>query len=283
MIKPKTLLGIAICVTIFSSMVLPVDGDDRTAWRLKTKEDAADAALTYTGFSGLKQYSLDSSTVQLVVLEDDQTPWLHSQINGKQLWQVGVDVNLELLVENRAGDTLRRFDQNSRKFMVYLNPETGQIIKMSSEPGYDYPHKPTKPSAEYAEDQLRRVKLGGSSEFYHGFPDMPPKVSFVEALRSVLNDPFSAHEIHALYVMHSRRGDTPRPVWIIDLRGLDPAPMTMGGPGRTAVVPVEERNHRRNGVDAMTGAHLFTTTLPQGGVMRDTTSQEDKRLNDKKP
>jgi len=256
------LMSLAISVIIFSSVVLSTDGKDRATWQLKTSGDAVSSALAHTGFSKL-EYSLDRVKSGVVTLTDDETPFLHDSINGQEFWQVNIDsVRLVIDVELESGKTVQRVDTNVRDFVVFLHPKTGQIVRISSEPD-DYPYKPPKPSAEQAEDQLRRVKLGGSSEFYHGFPDMPPKVSFVEALRSVIHDPFSAHEIHALYVMHSRRDGTPRPVWIIDLRGLDPAPMTMGGPGRTAVVPIEERNHRRNGVDAMTGAHLFTTTFPQ--------------------
>ena len=86
------------------------EGDSvRADWTLKTRAEAADAALNITGFSGLKKASIDSSASKLVVMENDQTPFLHSQINGRQLWRVEADVNLELLVENQAGDTTRRF------------------------------------------------------------------------------------------------------------------------------------------------------------------------------
>jgi len=274
--KKRLLMSLAICVIIPLSVALSAGGDDRAEWRLKTSNDAISSALVHTGFSTLR-YSLDRAKSGVVTLTGDETPFLHDSINGKEFWKVDIDsVHLAIDVELKSGEIVQRVDTNLRNFTIFLHPKTGQIVRISSDPG-DYPHKPPKPSAEQAEKQLQ--SLGPKSEKYHGFPDVPPKISFLEALRSVIHDPFSAHEIHVWYVMHSMGDDTPRPVWIIDLRGLDPCPQTRSGRD----VAITSRNHRRNGVDAMTGVRLFTTTLPQGGVMRDTTSQEDKRLNDKKP
>jgi hypothetical protein len=268
-------------MVLLCAVVLPAYGDNdttRACWQVKTSDDAVSSALAHTGFSKL-EYSLDKVKSGVVTLTDDETPFLHDSINGHEFWQVNIDsVHLMIDVELKSGEIVQRVDTNLRNFTIFLHPKTGQIVRISSEPD-DYPHKPPKPSAEQAEKQLQ--SLGPKSEKYHGFPDVQPKVIFLEALRSVINDPFTAHEIHGWYVMHSRGDGTPRPVWIIDLRGLDPPPPAISQLG--ANVSIENRNHRRNGVDAMTGAHLFTTTLPQGGVMRDTVSQEDERLNDEKP
>ncbi len=244
-------------------LVLPAYGDNDTAragWQLKASEDAIRVTLTATGFSNLKQYFLDSSTVQLVVLEDDQTPFLHNQINGRQLWQVGVDVNLELLVENQAGDTSRRFDENSREFKVYLDPKTGQIVKMSSDPG-EYPHKPFKPPADVAEWVLKHRR-----EIFHGFPNTPPNVTFLEAMRSVVGDPFSAKEIQVLYILWSRNNSEPRPVWSIDLRGFDSPVIMPSHSAEGADIPIDQLNHMRNIVCARKGHHLYSTDAPQSVI-----------------
>jgi hypothetical protein len=257
-------MSVICCLIILLCAVgLPAHSSDDTStasWILKTRVGAVDAALRLTGFSSLKGYSLDSSAVQLVILDDDQTPWLHNQINGKQLWQVQIDVNLELLVENQAGDTLRRFDQNIREFNVYLDPEIGVVIKMSSDPG-EYPHRPFNPPADVAEWVLRYQK-----EIFHGFPNEPPGIDFLEALRSVVGDPFSAKEIHVLYILWSKNNSEPRPVWSIDLRGLDTPAIMPSHSAEGTDIPIEQLNHRRSIVCARTGYNLYSTDAPQSVI-----------------
>ncbi len=225
---------------------------------VRTAEEAIARALAYSGFSTLRQCSVDTASVRLVVLDDDQTPWLHNELNGKKLWQVKVDVTLELLVEGqRPEDTLRRFDEESREFTIYLDPETGQILKMTSDPG-EYPHKPFKPPAEVGE-----WVLGSWREKFVGFPEKPPKVTFLEALRMVIGDPLAAKEIQVVYMLWSRFGSEPRPVWSIDLRGLDQPAVMPSHYAMKANIPVEQLNHMRTIVCAETGRHLWSTDLPQ--------------------
>jgi hypothetical protein len=75
-----------------------------------------------------------------------------------------------------------------------------------------------------------------------------------------IGSPFLAKEIHGVYVMHSRMGSTPRPVWAITLRGLPPM-AARGSYGDT--IPVWQRNHMRNVLDARSGEVLFATNSPQ--------------------
>ncbi len=228
---------------------------------LNTKNEAIAAALAYSGFSTLRQCSVDTASVRLVVLDDDQTPWLHNELNGKKLWQVKVDVTLEVLVEDqRTGDTLREFDEKSREFTIYLDPETGQILKMTSDPG-EYPHKPFKPPAEVGEWVLTHRR-----EKFVGFPKEPPKVTFLNALRSVIGDPFSAKEIQVVYMLWSRNGSEPRPVWSIDLRGLDQPAVMPSHHAMEVDIPIEDLNHMRTIVCAETGRHLWSTNVPQSVI-----------------
>jgi hypothetical protein len=258
--KEIRILLASFIITCGSASLAHGDSDSvRAGWTLKTRAEAVDAALRLTGFSGLRKVSVDSSETKLVVVANDQTPFLHKQINGRQFWRVEVDVNLELLVENRVGDTARQFDPISRRFSIYLDPQTGNIIKLSSELEQDYPHKPVLPPPYVAEWVLKSTK-----EIFHGFPTEPPGVFFLEALRYVIGHPFAAKEIHALYVVHSSMNrKEPRPVWSIDLRGFDGPVVMPSHLAADADIPLEQQNHMRSIVCAKYGRHLGSTTSPQ--------------------
>ncbi len=59
--------------------------------------------------------------------------------------------------------------------------------------------------------------------------------------------------------MDSKMDSAPRAVWAITLRGLPPIPAHGFG---AESVPVWQRNHMRNVVDAVTGQFLFATNIP---------------------
>jgi hypothetical protein len=60
--------------------------------------------------------------------------------------------------------------------------------------------------------------------------------------------------------MQSRRGSPRLPAWVVTLRGLPP--LEAHGAGGAAV-PIWQRNHMRNVVDAIMGRVLFATNTPQ--------------------
>ena len=144
---------ILFLVCFFSTEIMSNDENiDRAEWVLKSGDDAISTALRYTGFSELRTFVIDSTKLpQLVVLEDDQTPFLHQQINGKPLWKVTISVILEIRVEDKSGGSFQRFDENIREFDIYLDPKTGQLMKMLSGSDLKYPHKPQLASADVAE------------------------------------------------------------------------------------------------------------------------------------
>lgn len=253
---------LSVFVVVILLQVQATDNNGRGGSGFGGLEEAAEIAISYSGFDELESYNLNEEKSAVVSLTGDQTPFLHEQINGREVWQIVVDsVQLRMTSRSQSGNNVVRTESTFRVFTINIDAVSGQLIKLYSVPDGDYPHKPPIPPVDVAEKQLQG--LGPKSEFYHGFLEEPPVVSFLEALSSLVYDPFSAQEIHALYIMHSQGGAPPRPVWIIDLRGLDPVPMTMGGTMRNASVAIEERNHRRTGVDAVTGIHIFSTALPQ--------------------
>lgn len=255
-LKQILMAAVIACSLVACTSLVGADEPDKTNWALKTEDQAVRAALATTGFSRLTHYQVPATkAAELVVLEDDQTPFLHNQINGRQLWHVEVQVKLELKVEDRTGATHLEYDTTSRKFDIYLDPRTGNIIKMVSGANAVYEHKPPLPSA----DTVERVLSGqsGQREIYHDLPAEPPGVDFLEAMRSTIGHPFLAREIHVSYLTYSKMDSDPRPVWIIDLRGIPPRP---GHP--RVEIPIEQLNHMRSIVDARTGRHLGSGNSP---------------------
>lgn len=249
------ILSILVCVTLVSTLAY-ADDADRSDWIIKTAEEAKDVSLSSTGFSRLTEHSTDSAApAGIVVLHDDRTPFL--SINGRDLWETTVEVRLEMkFVNDSTGESRIRSDDIYREFKVYVDPRTGQVIKAVSGEHLMYPNKPPLPSADTAEWVMRHRK-----ETYHGFPTEPPLIDLVEAMKNQLTDSFTAKEIHVLYLMWSKRQNDPRPVWMIDLRGIDP-PWPAKPDSHT---PIDQLNHFRTVIDARTGANLMTTAGPHGG------------------
>lgn len=188
-------------------------------------------------------------------IEEIDIPFVSRQFTNRNVWRVEFEpASLKLKSSNQGFE-----DRYQRKFVVLAEKETGVIVQVRSRyEGEAEDMRPEPPSA-LAEAQLRK-----QGEIYHGFPLVEPEISFVDALDIVLTrgigSPFVAKEIDGLYLMHSERGGEPKAVWIITLRGIPPR--IAKGPGGDTV-PVWQRNHIRNVIDAMSGECLFATNTPQ--------------------
>jgi hypothetical protein len=203
--------------------------------------------------------ALDKLTKKIVarrsVVQNDRTPFLWRQFEGRPCWQVDFD-EVSLKLASAMPDYRDRY---RRKFTVSLDAGSGQLLGIVSLYEGEDPDFRPQPSGPMAESQL-----SGQDEIYHGLPPLPPRLTFLAALDVVLTkgigSPFLAKELYASYVMHSRSGSAPRAVWVITLNGLPPIPVD-GPYGDT--VPAWQRNHMRNVVDDETGQNLFGTNSPQ--------------------
>jgi hypothetical protein len=197
-----------------------------------------------------------------VDVNDDKTPFLHGKINGKkQIWRVEIN-NVRLKLKSAVPGFK---DKYVRCFEALIDPNTGHLLRIRSIFDGNDPNMLPEPPADIAEKEMR----GNWSECYHGFPKQKPSINLETALDNVLaegiGNPLEAKEIHAAYVLYSRMGSEQRAVWSITLRGIPPRPV-FGGPPNIPddeKVPVWQRNHIRNIVDATTGKVLFSTTSPQ--------------------
>ncbi len=229
--------------------------------KFQTETEVAAYTDKITGFNFIKGIKTSFKQEDIT---DDNTPFLHKQINGKKnVWVIEIK-NVSLI--SKSGNWVTE-DKYKRNFKVYIDPNDGTLFKITSKyEGYD-PNLLPEPNAISAEKQLSN----SGNERYLGFPKEPPKISFLDAIDAVVyGNPFLAKEIYGFYTWQSDMGKEPRRVWVIILRGLPPyeisPPPSVGfGDNKQYKVfptPVWQRNHTRNVIDADTGKCLFSTDYP---------------------
>ena len=215
---------------------------------LISSEQALTAARALSGLGG-------SPAVSAAPAAGDRTPFLGRQVAALgQVWEVAWQgVRLALPSARGAGDPY------TRTVVLRLAQTTGQFLGATLRAGALPAGARPIPDGELAQEQLRR-----GFESYQGLPAAPPRHSLMSALDAVqargLGSPLRASEIQVLYVMHAYRGRAPIPAWVITLNGIPP--LAHSGP-QGAQVPVWQRNHVRNVLDAATSRPLFATTIPQ--------------------
>ena len=219
---------------------------------LTSETEAISRALAFTGFDQLDGVTISAKRLALT---ENPVPFVGRALVGQEVWQVTL-ANVRLKLPSAVSSFKDRY---VRTFTVLLRASTGQLVAIHSQP--DGPARPLRPepSADSAESQL-----AGEDETYEALPDRLPKVHLLDGLDHVLNDgigsPLVAQEINAVYVVHSRMGSAPLAVWAITLRGIPPLPAR--GPAAESV-PVWQRDHIRNVLDAESGKVLFAKNSPQ--------------------
>lgn len=226
-----------------------------------TEDEKQAAEILVRAEIGLDLQNYDTKLSKKESIDEDETPFLHSKIKGrKNIWSIQIkDVKLKLKSAKKGYE-----DKYTRNFTVLIDPNGGNLLKITSICDVNDPDIRPDPNAVIAEKQLI-----SSGERYLGFPEVQTNITFYDALDAVLSNgvgsPFLAKEIDGLYVMDSNMGHEARPVWIITLRGI-PAIEPIGPAGgipEEHMPPVWQLNHMRNVVDAMTGEVLFANNLPQ--------------------
>lgn len=217
---------------------------------LVTAEEALAQALKITGFKGKMTVELATAEeiVRKVVITDDETPFFSDRINGHRLWQItfdSVDLRSDLSRSRRPSKwPLKSFD-------VLLDPETGQVLRIHAGYADKEDGVMSEPPAKLAEELLRE-----SGEIYHDIPRMYSDITFFHAARAAIGcSPWSAKEIFAQYVLHSKGDASPKPIWCITCRGIKRVQFTNWGKGST---------RERCVVDASTSEWMFMTNRPHG-------------------
>jgi len=255
-----------ITFLLFITFIANGEELDKIENQVNTSEDAIYIAIKYTGFEMAKNLKAEemAKMTKITTISDDKTPYLHTKINNKQVWEIIFeDINI------CSNDNAEK--KCFRSFKVYIDQQSGRLLKIYSiMDGYDKGKSPL-PSAERAEQQM------GTSEIYLGFPDTLPEYTFFEALSNTAHKAENAGEIIANYVVESYMGSEPRRIWAIDLRGLDPIPIASRY--ASMYVPDYQRNHRRTVIDAKTRHQMFNSTIPQGRLESKSKTNQSSEKN----
>jgi len=223
--------------------------------KITDEKDAVSVAKELTGFGALSGTVI---TARHVRVENDDTPFLAKGLIGTTAWEVKFDHVVLSLKSALPGFK----DASVRMFIALIRADTGQLWSVKSFVSENVPDLRREPSADVAEAQMRPEK-----DIYTALPSENPHITFIDALDIILTrgsgSPFTAKEIHAVYVMESDMGSEVRPVWAITLRGIPPIPVS--GPG-AAKIPKWQLNRMRNVINAKTGDFLFATNSPQPEV-----------------
>ncbi len=223
-----------------------------SAKTLNSPERALGRAFEATGFVSrmdrVPPASAASSVAESISIQGDNTPFLADSLNGREAWKVRFDQ-----VDIRTPLAITRNDDlwDKRDFEVVLNRLGGQIITIRSVSG--------APSLwpELSADSAARQLLNEGGERYLGLVDSLPKITFIEALNAAVGGkPLVAEEIIGQCVMYSRKGEKPRPVWIITTRGVPPIELTHYSHRTSKGV----KDRYRCVVDATTGEWEMLTT-----------------------
>lgn len=230
-----------------------VTQQSREEWVLPRQEDAIAGAERYLGLTKAKPN--ERMFAQLVILEDDDTPYLRDQVVGRPLWHIVVkDVDLcsRLAPLPAEKSKLCQPGEQMTTFDVVVDPVDGRLLKILTRWPDHVPHVLRMPPAADAERQLAGSR--GEGERYHAFPAETPAVSFFEALRTVVVDGvgnvFAAKQIVGSYVVWSKGGEDPEPVWAITC-------FWCSAEGELGVMP-----HLRNIVKATTPEWVVAANSP---------------------
>lgn len=218
--------------------------------KFRTEAEVSAYVDSITGFNNIKDIT---KSYKQVVINDDNTPFLRNQINGKQDVWVQEIKNVRLKLKSTAPGYN---DKYNRTFTVFIDSNGGTLLKITSKFDEYDPNLLPEPNAFSAEKQLR-----GRGEFYLGFPKEPPKISFFDAMDVCVGNPVEAKEIDAIYVLwKSRVSPEPRKVWIITLRGVSIP--SFGPPPWIRSDSPAEYTRMRTVVDADTGRAILATGFP---------------------
>ena len=207
---------------------------------------AVERAILYTGFDSSRQLDRAAleSNAQHTLVTDTTIPYLQEYFDARPAWVVEFQDITVHLFHSREGAP-------ARDYQVYIDEETGGLLKVVSRaPWYD-PSVIRKPDAEAAAKDL--------GEAYRGFPLSPPPVGFAVALdtASSMGNVPEAMEIVGLYVLYKDNQLYEGPAWDIHFYGL-----TVVGFRPDSRRPIWMRNHIRVVVNAETGKPILADNLP---------------------
>lgn len=220
---------------------------ERAKWTLRSTDDAMEKARMDLGIDGTRTRRV---VAQTLIVNEDNTPFLRSQIVDRPLWHVAVeDWASGYIPEAHAGEVA-----TTQPLEALFDPLNGHLLKVQTRWPPGIPIIAPEPNAESAVRQM-----SANSEAYLGWGPEPPTMSFIDALGAIARngrDPWSARQISGVWVLWSILGKHPKPVWVITLRGIPPV-------RQHDDLSLDLLNHMRYIVDPETRTWIRATTTPQ--------------------
>ncbi len=176
-------------------------------------------------YSGIPDSLTSDVVAEQVTHRDNLTPFLAGALTGRPAWLVKYrTVSFDFPSTNPAHDRFKR------TLEVSIDAFTGQLLEIVCASDQAMDDVKPMPDAASATRQLKADR-----ETYAGLLRPVPEVSFWAALDALetksLTSPLLAKDIRAVYVMETRMGSAPGPIWAITVRGIPPLPAKGGGPG----------------------------------------------------
>jgi len=250
-------VGLFCCVDALSQEVGKPQGEDLgtagsredpAKWLIRDQSKATELAFKGIGFARTANITTEASVIHNA---DDNTPFLSDRISRSSVWRVELR-GWKLQFAGLHTDAPHAYNPN---WEILLDPNTSQILRIASGPPLGDPPIPPEPDAKSATEQLRTT----NDERYHGFPEEPPTITFVDAIRALAQEggnPLAARQIKAQYVEWSEAGKECRPVWAITLRGIRFEMGERRGGPQTPIYTI------RHIIDARTGRWIGATNTP---------------------
>jgi hypothetical protein len=217
--------------------------------RSMSKEEAVRSAAAGIG---LRDYKMADVKAEISDLSHESLPFLSKQLFGLETWRIEFnslpfdDVNRQSEISN----------PNISRLVVFLAPESGQVMKVVSVWPDSVPRIADYPACVEEQRQM------GDADRYTGLPIEAPKITLMEAITKCVPWSDGVKQIYACYVIHTSANHTAKPVWIVQLRGIQQIPFSIPG-GVEGNIPEDAGNHLRNIIDAQTGEWLGADTVPQ--------------------
>jgi len=214
---------------------------------IRSDSEATEVALNYLGFNQKRDDLLiDSILIECdkIRMTDTTTPFLRGKIDGRTSWSVRISNIVCKLKENKPDINI----MSPAHLCIYLDSANGLPLKVFYKSKHQIEREPTANESEKL--------LGVCGEEYVDLPNIPPLISFWNALNRCDYYPGMAKEIIANYVLYKQKHYTEaRPAWIIYMRGLPPISLRED-------VPLQYRTNMRYVIDAENGVELWRNNMP---------------------
>ncbi len=253
---PKTRLNLhaVLALYILVAAQIPIAaeelraGDEIYGERIDNEPDAVSAARVLLGIVS------DDAELNVAAgrtsLPGDRTPFLHRDISNKPLWRVVVQCP-------QTGNHSWLCTEPIRTMEAYFFEDSGRLAKVVCKRTQNGERIGREAEPWKSEEDIQR----GGNEMYHGIPDVAPPISFLEALEVVMSGSSKlsqAKEIEGLWVMWSMMNSDPKPMWVIDFRGIPP----ISRKHQIHLRKPLQVNHRRYVVDPVRRKWVFGGSSP---------------------